>query len=62
MGLLYEAIEKITSSIVKLMRCRALGTALEWPEARKNADKVRKWGIEVSSLLSPLRALDFLFT
>ncbi|KAH8695005.1 putative glutamate-cysteine ligase Gcs1 [Talaromyces proteolyticus] len=23
-----------------------LGTALEWPEAKKNADKVRKWGIE----------------
>ncbi|KAL1964183.1 hypothetical protein VTN77DRAFT_7271 [Rasamsonia byssochlamydoides] len=24
----------------------ALGTALDWPEAKKNADKVRKWGIE----------------
>ncbi|CRG86160.1 glutamate--cysteine ligase catalytic subunit [Talaromyces islandicus] len=23
-----------------------LGTALEWPEAKKNADKVRRWGIE----------------
>jgi hypothetical protein len=27
---------------------RALGTALEWPEAKKNADRVRRWGIEVS--------------
>lgn len=26
---------------------RQLGTALEWPEAKKNADKVRNWGIEV---------------
>ncbi|KAL4931056.1 glutamate--cysteine ligase [Aspergillus undulatus] len=24
----------------------ALGTALEWPEAKKRADQVRKWGIE----------------
>lgn len=31
---------------------RQLGTALEWPEAKKNADKVRKWGIEVSFLES----------
>ena len=28
---------------------RALGTALEWPEAKKKADLVRKWGIEVIS-------------
>lgn len=27
---------------------RALGTALEWPEAKKQADLVRKWGIRVS--------------
>jgi glutamate--cysteine ligase catalytic subunit len=24
----------------------ALGTALEWPEAKKKADQVRQWGIE----------------
>jgi glutamate--cysteine ligase catalytic subunit len=24
----------------------ALGTALEWPDAKKRADQVRKWGIE----------------
>jgi glutamate--cysteine ligase catalytic subunit len=26
---------------------RALGTPLEWPEAKKNANHVRAWGIEV---------------
>jgi glutamate--cysteine ligase catalytic subunit len=26
---------------------RALGTPLNWPEAQKKADQVRKWGIEV---------------
>jgi hypothetical protein len=26
---------------------RALGTALEWPEAKKKASQVRQWGIEV---------------
>lgn len=26
----------------------ALGTPLEWPEAKKVADQVRNWGIEVS--------------
>lgn len=26
---------------------RALGTALEWPEAKKKAGQVREWGIEV---------------
>ena len=25
----------------------ALGTPLEWPEAKKKADHVRRWGIEV---------------
>lgn len=30
---------------------RQLGTALEWPEAKKNADKVRKWGIEVGPVV-----------
>ena len=25
---------------------RALGTPLDWPEAKKNADHVRRWGIE----------------
>ncbi|PYH70364.1 glutamate--cysteine ligase [Aspergillus vadensis CBS 113365] len=25
---------------------KALGTALDWPEAKKRADQVRKWGIE----------------
>jgi len=29
--------------------CRALGTALEWPEAKKKAGQVREWGIEVCS-------------
>jgi CO/xanthine dehydrogenase Mo-binding subunit len=27
--------------------CRALGTPLDWPEAQKKADQVRKWGIQV---------------
>lgn len=26
---------------------RALGTALEWPEAKQRAHQVREWGIEV---------------
>lgn len=26
---------------------RALGTPLDWPEAKKAADQVRSWGIEV---------------
>ena len=26
---------------------RALGTPLDWPDAKKNADHVRDWGIEV---------------
>jgi hypothetical protein len=26
---------------------RALGTPLEWPEAKKEANRVRTWGIEV---------------
>lgn len=29
------------------LTCRALGTALEWPEAKKKAGLVRQWGIEV---------------
>ncbi|KAL8663670.1 MAG: hypothetical protein Q9168_008052, partial [Polycauliona sp. 1 TL-2023] len=29
------------------VRFRALGTPLEWPEAKQAADKVRQWGIEV---------------
>ena len=27
---------------------RAIGTPLEWPEAKENADHVREWGIEVN--------------
>lgn len=26
---------------------RALGTALEWPDAKQSAHQVREWGIEV---------------
>jgi len=26
---------------------RALGTPLEWPEAKKEANRVRTWGIQV---------------
>lgn len=26
---------------------RALGTALEWPDAKQRAHQVREWGIEV---------------
>jgi len=26
---------------------RALGTALDWPDAKKAANQVREWGIEV---------------
>jgi glutamate--cysteine ligase catalytic subunit len=29
---------------------RALGTPLQWDEAKKNADHVREWGIEVRDL------------
>lgn len=36
-----------------LDRARQLGTALEWPEAKKNADKVRRWGIEVCAHIAP---------
>jgi glutamate--cysteine ligase catalytic subunit len=28
---------------------RALGTALDWPDAKKQANLVRQWGIEVRS-------------
>ncbi|CAG8888700.1 unnamed protein product [Penicillium egyptiacum] len=31
---------------VRLISSRALGTALEWPEAKKKAGQVRQWGIE----------------
>ena len=31
------------------MRRRALGTALEWPEAKEKAEQVRAWGIRVRS-------------
>jgi hypothetical protein len=30
---------------------RALGTPLDWPEAKKNADHVRQWGIEVGTTI-----------
>lgn len=30
----------------QLIACRALGTPLGWPEARKNASHVRDWGIQ----------------
>jgi len=29
---------------------RALGTPLDWPEARKNAQQVREWGVQVRIL------------
>jgi glutamate--cysteine ligase catalytic subunit len=28
-----------------LTHCRALGTALDWPEAKQRAQQVRQWGI-----------------
>jgi len=31
---------------------RALGTALEWPEAQKRAVQVREWGIKVREMQS----------
>lgn len=34
--------------------CRALGTPLDWPEAKKVAGQVREWGIEVVPLVSRL--------
>ncbi|CBX98644.1 predicted protein [Plenodomus lingam JN3] len=30
----------------------ALGTPLDWPEAKKVADQVRSWGIEVCDFVS----------
>ena len=33
---------------------RALGTPLDWPEAKKNADHVREWGIKVWRVLTLL--------
>lgn len=30
---------------------RTLGTPLDWPETKKNADHVRQWGIEVGMIL-----------
>lgn len=53
------------SAVCDLLRCgiwcpcntksnpRALGTALEWPEAKKKADQVRQWGIEVCKVEMP---------
>jgi hypothetical protein len=32
---------------------RALGTALDWPEAKEQANLVRQWGIEVHKLQRP---------
>jgi hypothetical protein len=36
---------------------RALGTALEWPDAKKQADLVREWGIKVSRSIPPTQPL-----
>lgn len=35
----------------------ALGTPLEWPEAKKNANHVRDWGIKVYLFDSGMRRL-----
>jgi hypothetical protein len=34
--------DKADTSVVN----RALGTPLDWPEAKKNANHVRQWGVE----------------
>nr|POF11640.1 glutamate--cysteine ligase [Quercus suber] len=31
---------------LRFLKCRAVGTPLDWPEAKKVADHVREWGIE----------------
>jgi hypothetical protein len=43
---------------------RALGTALEWPEAKKRADQVREWGIKVccSDVIHPSILCPFVLT
>ena len=34
----------------KLTQASALGTPLEWPQAKQAADQVREWGIEVTEV------------
>ena len=40
-------LDKFALTSVKISR--ALGTALDWPDAKKRAHQVREWGIKVSS-------------
>ena len=38
---------------------RALGTALDWPDAQEHAQKVREWGIKVAPYrITPQNQLD----
>lgn len=43
---LFSALVTSTSANFESLR-RALGTALEWPDAKQRAHQVREWGIEV---------------
>lgn len=47
MGLLFVAVA-LQSWKTLLIRYSALGTPLEWPQAKQAADQVREWGIEVT--------------
>lgn len=48
MGLLYGTLPSGTYyTQLTLLRFRAVGTPLPWPEAKQKADHVRQWGIEV---------------
>lgn len=38
----------LSTALANINPSRALGTALEWPEAKKRAHQVREWGIKVS--------------
>lgn len=52
MGLLSvpPCVHRLNWNCFNLEKYRALGTALEWPEAKKKADLVRQWGIEVRTM------------
>jgi glutamate--cysteine ligase catalytic subunit len=39
------------------LSARALGTALEWPDAKKKADQVRSWGIKVRDIFAVYHCL-----
>ncbi|KAI1501939.1 hypothetical protein F5X99DRAFT_380848 [Biscogniauxia marginata] len=45
-----EARPAYRDNVIDFSTCRALGTALDWPDAQKHAQQVREWGIKVTRL------------